>query len=54
VGVTRAQDANQARQHHQNRVTSQLVARGRAACPRKPDSGHADTISITAYMRRTK
>jgi len=31
-------------------MASQLVARGRAACPRKPGSGHADTISITVYM----
>jgi Putative threonine efflux protein len=53
-GVTRAQNANQARQHHQNRITSQLVARSRAACPRKPDSGHADTTNLTARMRRTR
>jgi len=31
-------------------MASQLVARGEAACPRKPGSGHADTISITVYM----
>jgi len=35
-------------------MASQLAAHGGAACPRKPGSGHADTISITVYMRRTR
>jgi len=38
----------------QHRMASQLVARGGTAYPRKPGSGHADTISITVYMRRTR
>ena len=37
---------------HHNAV--QLLGGGRAARSRKPDSDHADTISITAPMSRTR
>jgi len=33
---------------------AELMGRGRAARSRKPDSGHADTISITVRACRTR
>jgi hypothetical protein len=44
---------SQSHRHHQHRIRGQLVGRGQAARPRKPDSGDTGTISITVRMRRT-
>ena len=35
-----------------NANTAQFMGRDRATRSRKPDSGHADTISITLRVRR--
>jgi hypothetical protein len=34
-------------------ISDRFVGCDRAACPRKPDSGHTDTTSITIRLRRT-
>jgi hypothetical protein len=52
-GVARARTAASVTSAPPAPYSGQLVGCGRATYPRKPDSGHIDTISITVRIRRT-